>query len=165
MGDKWNGWGLAGLLTHQFISVISGSPRRFSLDHRRADGVNSQPVLIRPSGHHACIPRSPTGSVRPSSVPPNLPPLTPGPVVCKEFFQALEACHADNWRKWTGGCNSDKNELNMCLRKVVRLQFVRRFAPAPLTGVGVATRSLGAKPGAREGTTKEDRECLGGVAP
>ncbi|KAF9643000.1 UPF0287-domain-containing protein [Thelephora ganbajun] len=39
-------------------------------------------------------------------------------VVCKEFFQALEACHADNWRKWTGGCNNVKTELNMCLRKV-----------------------------------------------
>lgn len=42
-------------------------------------------------------------------------------MVCKELFQALEACHADKWRKWTGGCNSDKHELNMCLRKVVRL--------------------------------------------
>jgi hypothetical protein len=77
-------------------------------------------------------------------------------VVCKEFFLALEACHADNWRKWTGGCNGDKNELNMCLRKVVRVFFVRRCVPVPLTGVGVAAGGFGAKPGACEGTTEEN---------
>ena len=140
--------------------MIPGSPRRFSLDHRRG-GVNSQPDLI----HHECILRSPTGSVCPPSTLPNPPRLTSRPVVCKEFFQALEACHAHNWRKWTGGCNSDKNELNMCLRKVVRLPFVRRSGPVPLTGVGAATGSLGAKPGACEGTTKENRECMGRTAP
>ena len=53
--------------------------------------------------------------------------LTPAKVVCKELFQALEACHADKWRKWTGGCNSDKHELNMCLRKVVRLPLTRPY--------------------------------------
>jgi len=140
------------------------SPCRFSLDRRRG-GVNSQPDLSHPFGHHKCILRSPIGSVRPPSTPPNPPSLTPKLVVCKEFFQALEACHADNWRKWTGGCNNDKTELNMCLRKVVRLPFVRRPVPVPLTGMGVATGSLGAKPGACEGTKKENRERVGGIAP
>lgn len=38
-------------------------------------------------------------------------------IVCQEFIQALEACHANSWAKWTGGCNGVKNDLNMCLRK------------------------------------------------
>jgi hypothetical protein len=71
----------------------------------------------------------------------------PGKVVCKEFFQALEACHADKWRKWTGGCNNDKHELNMCLRKVVRLAFTRRCVTVLLTGlVGVAAGRFGTEP-------------------
>ncbi|KAH9951363.1 hypothetical protein B0H21DRAFT_685289, partial [Amylocystis lapponica] len=36
---------------------------------------------------------------------------------CKDFIQALEACHSNSWAKWTGGCNQTKMELNMCLRK------------------------------------------------
>ena len=86
-------------------------------------------------------------------------------MVCKGFFQALEACHADNWRKWTGGCNNDKNELNMCLRKVVRFPFSRRYVSVPLTGVDAATRGFGTKPGAREGTTEENTGCVEGAAP
>ena len=38
---------------------------------------------------------------------------------CREFFQALEACHANFWTKWTGGCNTAKNQLNSCLHKEV----------------------------------------------
>ncbi|TFK55275.1 hypothetical protein OE88DRAFT_1028583 [Heliocybe sulcata] len=38
-------------------------------------------------------------------------------IACKEFFQALQACHQSSWRKWTGGCNEPKHKLNMCLRK------------------------------------------------
>jgi len=38
--------------------------------------------------------------------------------LCKGFFQTLEACHANAWLKWTGGCNEPKHELNMCLRQV-----------------------------------------------
>jgi len=38
-------------------------------------------------------------------------------LVCREFIQALEACHADSWAKWTGGCNQIKVDLNLCLRK------------------------------------------------
>ena len=63
--------------------------------------------------------------------------LTLGAVVCKELFQALEACHADRWRKWTGGCNNDKHELNMCLRKVVWPPFVLRHFLADMLGLAV----------------------------
>lgn len=38
-------------------------------------------------------------------------------IACREFFQALEACHANFWTKWTGGCNTAKNQLNSCLHK------------------------------------------------
>ncbi|KAI0049990.1 hypothetical protein FA95DRAFT_1488023, partial [Auriscalpium vulgare] len=34
---------------------------------------------------------------------------------CKDFFDALEACHANTWLKWTGGCNQTKFNLNRCL--------------------------------------------------
>lgn len=37
--------------------------------------------------------------------------------VCREFIQALEACHASTWSRLTGGCNQQKNSLNKCLRK------------------------------------------------
>ncbi|KZV85531.1 UPF0287-domain-containing protein [Exidia glandulosa HHB12029] len=36
--------------------------------------------------------------------------------VCKEFVEALEACHASPFKKYTGQCNGIKHELNMCLR-------------------------------------------------
>ena len=143
--------------------MISGSPRA---DFPSIAGrLIRSPTSPHPFGHHRCILRSPTGSVCPPPTPPNPAYLTLRPVVCKEFFQALEACHADNWRKWTGGCNNDKNELNMCLRKVVRSHFACRLVPVPLTGVGVATGGFGTKPGACEGTTKEDRECMEGTTP
>ncbi|KAI0781169.1 hypothetical protein BD413DRAFT_503228 [Trametes elegans] len=38
-------------------------------------------------------------------------------IVCRDFIQALEACHANGWSRWTGACNQAKHELNMCLRK------------------------------------------------
>jgi len=47
--------------------------------------------------------------------------LTKYDVVCKEFFEALELCHANVWAKWTGGCNQAKRELNKCLHSDVRL--------------------------------------------
>ena len=40
-------------------------------------------------------------------------------IVCKEFIDALEACHADTWQKWTGGCNQAKVDLNNCLKQDV----------------------------------------------
>ncbi|KAI0371724.1 UPF0287-domain-containing protein [Pilatotrama ljubarskyi] len=39
------------------------------------------------------------------------------PPVCLEFIQALDACHANGWYRWTGACNQAKQDLNMCLRK------------------------------------------------
>ncbi|KAI0078160.1 hypothetical protein K474DRAFT_1558748, partial [Panus rudis PR-1116 ss-1] len=38
-------------------------------------------------------------------------------IVCKEFIQALEDCHANAWAKWTGGCNQAKLDLNNCLKQ------------------------------------------------
>ncbi|OSX64955.1 hypothetical protein POSPLADRAFT_1134253, partial [Postia placenta MAD-698-R-SB12] len=38
-------------------------------------------------------------------------------LVCMDFIQALDACHAKSWAKWTGACNQVKVDLNMCLRK------------------------------------------------
>ncbi|PCH38357.1 UPF0287-domain-containing protein [Wolfiporia cocos MD-104 SS10] len=38
-------------------------------------------------------------------------------LACQDFIDALDACHANPWAKWTGGCNAAKHELNMCLRK------------------------------------------------
>lgn len=40
-------------------------------------------------------------------------------IVCKEFIEALELCHADTWAKWTGGCNQAKVDLNNCLKQDV----------------------------------------------
>ncbi|KAI9064183.1 UPF0287-domain-containing protein [Trametes sanguinea] len=45
------------------------------------------------------------------------PQLTEKKLVCREFIQALEACHASGWNRWTGACNQAKHDLNMCLRK------------------------------------------------
>ncbi|EIW85264.1 UPF0287-domain-containing protein [Coniophora puteana RWD-64-598 SS2] len=36
---------------------------------------------------------------------------------CREFIQALDACHASNWARLTGGCNKEKLRLNECLHK------------------------------------------------
>ena len=41
------------------------------------------------------------------------------PLVCREFIQALEACHASTWLRLTGGCNGQKHALNKCLHKEV----------------------------------------------
>ncbi|OJT14123.1 hypothetical protein TRAPUB_9234 [Trametes pubescens] len=38
-------------------------------------------------------------------------------IVCLDFIQALDACHANGWSRWTGACNQAKHDLNMCLRK------------------------------------------------
>ncbi|KAL4064300.1 hypothetical protein J3A83DRAFT_3678344 [Scleroderma citrinum] len=45
------------------------------------------------------------------------PQLSDKRIVCREFIQALDACHANNWARLTGGCNQEKNKLNQCLRK------------------------------------------------
>ncbi|KAG5732817.1 hypothetical protein E4T56_gene2854 [Termitomyces sp. T112] len=44
------------------------------------------------------------------------PQLSDKKIVCKEFIQALEECHASGWARLTGGCNQLKHDLNSCLR-------------------------------------------------
>ncbi|KAJ3513223.1 hypothetical protein NLJ89_g3065 [Agrocybe chaxingu] len=44
------------------------------------------------------------------------PQLSDKKLVCKEFIQALEQCHAGGWTKFVGACNRQKDELNHCLR-------------------------------------------------
>ncbi|KAJ7489911.1 hypothetical protein B0H11DRAFT_1720063, partial [Mycena galericulata] len=38
-------------------------------------------------------------------------------LVCKEFMDALEQCHSNNWSRLLGYCNRQKDELNACLRQ------------------------------------------------
>jgi len=45
------------------------------------------------------------------------PQLTDKSLVCKEFIEALEQCHASLWKKYTGACNDQKLKLNTCLRQ------------------------------------------------
>ncbi|KAH7889785.1 hypothetical protein F5I97DRAFT_1847286 [Phlebopus sp. FC_14] len=47
------------------------------------------------------------------------PQLSDKRIACREFMQALDACHANNWKRLTGGCNQEKLALNKCLRKEV----------------------------------------------
>ncbi|KAF9448357.1 UPF0287-domain-containing protein [Macrolepiota fuliginosa MF-IS2] len=44
------------------------------------------------------------------------PQLSDKRLVCRDFIKALEECHSSVWRKFTGGCNRQKDELNHCLR-------------------------------------------------
>ncbi|TFK90956.1 UPF0287-domain-containing protein [Polyporus arcularius HHB13444] len=65
-------------------------------------------------------------------------------IVCREFIQALEACHADGWSRWTGACNQAKHELNMCLRKerVDRTTKNREEAKAKREKIEMAWKEL-----------------------
>ncbi|KAG1800808.1 uncharacterized protein F5891DRAFT_61056 [Suillus fuscotomentosus] len=45
------------------------------------------------------------------------PQLSDKRIVCREFIQALDACHVSIWARLTGGCNQEKDSLNKCLRK------------------------------------------------
>ncbi|KAJ7694157.1 hypothetical protein B0H17DRAFT_932139 [Mycena rosella] len=45
------------------------------------------------------------------------PQLSDRKLVCKEFMDALEQCHSSNWARLFGYCNTQKDELNTCLRK------------------------------------------------
>ena len=45
-------------------------------------------------------------------------------IVCHEYIEALEACHARGFYKLVGGCNQVKKDLSMCLRKEVSLFFL-----------------------------------------
>ncbi|EKM82982.1 hypothetical protein AGABI1DRAFT_97905 [Agaricus bisporus var. burnettii JB137-S8] len=44
------------------------------------------------------------------------PQLSDKRIICKDFIKALEECHATGWRRFTGACNKQKDELNRCLR-------------------------------------------------
>ncbi|KAJ7063107.1 hypothetical protein C8F01DRAFT_985092 [Mycena amicta] len=37
--------------------------------------------------------------------------------VCKDFMEALEQCHSNNWARLLGHCNRQKEDLNACLRE------------------------------------------------
>ncbi|PPQ68970.1 hypothetical protein CVT24_000359 [Panaeolus cyanescens] len=53
-------------------------------------------------------------------------------LVCKEFIEALEQCHAAGWNRFIGACNTQKDELNHCLRseRLVRTAQNREAAKA-----------------------------------
>ncbi|KAJ7219082.1 hypothetical protein GGX14DRAFT_434531, partial [Mycena pura] len=45
------------------------------------------------------------------------PQLSERKLVCKEFIDALEQCHSNNWARLFGLCNQQKDLLNECLRE------------------------------------------------
>ncbi|KAF7322804.1 COX assembly mitochondrial protein [Mycena chlorophos] len=45
------------------------------------------------------------------------PQLSDKKIVCREFMEALEACHESNWSRLFGFCNAQKDNLNLCLRE------------------------------------------------
>lgn len=45
------------------------------------------------------------------------PPLDRPHPDCHEVIQELKDCHADTWKKFTGGCNDIKTRLDICLRE------------------------------------------------
>jgi len=47
--------------------------------------------------------------------------------VCREYIEALEACHARGFYKLVGGCNQVKKDLSMCLRQEVSLSLLSPF--------------------------------------
>ncbi|KAF7777499.1 hypothetical protein Agabi119p4_3571 [Agaricus bisporus var. burnettii] len=57
------------------------------------------------------------------------PQLSDKRIICKDFIKALEECHATGWRRFTGACNKQKDELNRCLRteRVARSARTQRF--------------------------------------
>ncbi|KAG8217435.1 hypothetical protein J3R82DRAFT_5578 [Butyriboletus roseoflavus] len=50
--------------------------------------------------------------------------------VCRDFIQALEVCHTNNWKRLTGGCNEQKSALIQCLRKETGERSSRNHAAA-----------------------------------
>ena len=82
-------------------------------------------------------------------------------IVCQEFIQALEACHADGWSRWTGACNQAKHDLNMCLRKEVSTHACGYWSCLyVLTPVTLARRPYDEEPRGGKGTAREDRTGL-----
>lgn len=84
-------------------------------------------------------------------------------VVCKDFIQALEACHATGWKRFTGACNDTKNELNKCLHGEVGGSF--RLAGVTLILSGWADHeTIGAEPGESKGESSEGGTELEGIS-
>mmetsp|Transcript_7587 Transcript_7587/g.9924 ORF Transcript_7587/g.9924 Transcript_7587/m.9924 type:complete len:105 (+) Transcript_7587:100-414(+) len=44
------------------------------------------------------------------------PPLDRPHPDCQDVINALKACHAHTWKKFTGGCNNAKTELDHCFK-------------------------------------------------
>ena len=44
------------------------------------------------------------------------PPLDRPHPECQDVIAAIKACHANTWKKFTGGCNSIKVALDECLK-------------------------------------------------
>ena len=44
------------------------------------------------------------------------PPLDRPHPDCEDVVQALKACHFDTWKKFTGGCNTIKYDLDVCFK-------------------------------------------------
>jgi COX assembly protein 2 len=44
------------------------------------------------------------------------PPLDRPHPDCEDVIQALRACHSNNWKKYTGGCNTIKVALDQCFK-------------------------------------------------
>ncbi|KAI0312737.1 hypothetical protein OF83DRAFT_1066716 [Amylostereum chailletii] len=53
-------------------------------------------------------------------------------IACRDFFDALEACHASPWKKFTGGCNEIKRDLNGCLHGETMARSARNREDAKL---------------------------------
>jgi COX assembly mitochondrial protein 2 len=44
------------------------------------------------------------------------PPLDRPHPDCEGIVQSLKACHSDSWKKFTGGCNEIKVEMDHCFK-------------------------------------------------
>ena len=44
------------------------------------------------------------------------PPLDRPHPDCQDVIDALKACHEDSWKKFTGGCNKAKFDLDKCFK-------------------------------------------------
>ena len=60
------------------------------------------------------------------------PPLDRPHPDCEDIIQALKDCHANGWKKYTGGCNDIKVEMDKCFKaeKDRLLKEMNRRLPA-----------------------------------
>lgn len=78
---------------------------------------------------------------------------------CRDFILALEACHADTWAKFTGGCNNTKIQLNKCLHEQVRRASYLRSVCLPHVRFQ-EHEARGRKQGESQGETGANRESV-----